>query len=951
MKRGWWGGGVVVVIALVLTWYLLHRRGGGEDAGSAPSAGSGSSSGHIGALTPIAAPAANEVPRWFAQANVPAKRIAGIVTFQGARVAGVEVRLTSRLTRAGRSQEVVRTDATGAFDLGAHPAAVYTVSSTAADRVGAQLEIDLRDPTAKPAPDALELKLLACTASISGHVYDSSGGPIEKAKIALGGSRAVTDASGAYRVCARREEAQLLVEADGYAGVRLSVEPAGELVRDVILVPEAVVVGRVIRAADSAPVPAATVYVIPVSPGQEGPAAVTVTTDAAGQFRAVGVMPGPIIAMATADGLGTESAVRITVLVGQTTPEITIRVFPTLRVSGTVRGAGKPIAGAKVEAATRSPSRRSGDAITQADGSFTLEQVWPGDNMFLVTPYEVVSPTTIPLKADRDGVVIEVAMLAKIRGRTLRGGQPAPNTHIQVNGPELNANIVSDEAGAYEIGGLRAGAYKLLGFHDGLGAFGGPLAVVVAAAETKDGADIELEFGATISGTIVDQNGKPASGVFIRYAQPNGDLGEATTALDGSFRCGALTGKAAYSPAVFPVRGQSRAFHWAGAAPAAIPLADGTSHVENVRLAILRDHLSIRGTVVDSAGAPVPDVRVRAQPLDQLGTPEFSSWLPLASAVTDVDGAFAIADLPGGAYALQARGVDGAEAIVPSVEAGTSGVKMVVLRTAGIDGTLVGFSDVPLVYAQSRSDTSRFIGAQVDGTTFQLRNLAPGSYMLTAQSPNEGDATRLELAPGATVKVTMTSHGRGTIAAQLVAFGGVGGIPTTAVCHVVVRAGDVAGITNWDPATAPRANAQGIVTFDPAPAGDVFVQCFDQSGRWSDGQVATTVPAAGRVTVQIPLVRSTLAEVAGNPGEVGIEFGSQAVGGLIAAVVKDSAAARAGIVPGDAIVTIDGASVAALTPGGIAYLIGNHPIGTTVKVGILHGAATRTETLAVASPH
>lgn len=941
---------VVVVLAIAVLIYLRFiRRDDASTQTAASSRGSGSAAIATSTRPSVAPGRPGYIPSWFGQPGLQERKIAGRVTFEGAGVANAEVRLTSLLTRTlGHPVETVRTDATGAFDFGPRPAAVYTVEASAPDRVGAIAHPDLRDPTARPAAEALELKLLACTATLSGHVFDSSGGPIEKARLQLAGARFETDATGAYRSCTRFGNHEMFVEADGYGSIHLRMLVTGDLARDVILVPEAVVVGRVVRDADSAPVPGAAVSIWTMRAGPEGPAPTTVMTDPDGKFRATGVSAGQITLNAVAEGLGSLTGTRATALVGQATPEIVLRLGTTLRIGGVVTSAGKPLAGAKVIAVSKSPMRYSHDAITQVDGRFTIDQVWPADNVFRVEEYEVITPKSIVLTTDRDDVAIEVSNLATLRGRTLHAGKPAPRTEIHTNGAGENHDTVSDGDGVYEIRGLRAGTHKIFALSNEAGAFGEGLEVTLAEGETKTNVDIDMPWGGTISGTVVDQDGKPVGGVYVQFVQPTGDQGESFTSLAGSFRCTSMTGKAPYSPKVYASRGQSRPFKWAGAPPTPVDVADGNANVEGIKLAILRDHLAIKGKVVDSAGAAVPDVRVRAQPLESEGAPTFNTWQSLPSSLTDGDGAFAITDLPGGAYALQARAPDGAEAIAPSVEAGTSGVKISVLRAAGIDGTLVGFSDPPVVYAQSGNEDSNFVGGNVEGTTFKIRGLAPGPYTVTAQSTHEGGAAHVELAPGQIAKVTMTSAGRGTVIATLVAFGGVGGTPTVSTCHVVARVGDEAGITNWDPATSPKPDAKVVVTFDPAPAGDIFVDCFDQSGAWSDGRVAATLPKGGRISVQIPVVaRVSKSGDSENSGDVGIVLANQSLGAKVATVTKGSVAAKAGIVPGDLIVSIDGAALTGLTPGGAYRLFANHPIGSTVKLGIQHGSATRVESLVV----
>ncbi|MBL9019612.1 MAG: carboxypeptidase regulatory-like domain-containing protein, partial [Myxococcales bacterium] len=733
MRRWWW---VALLAIAALIEFLRWPRGGDDGGPVRGSAGTGSGQQVSGAPGSSSGPRATLMPSWTATRGLPGKRIAGIVTFEGARVAGATVRLTSWFPEA---PEIVQTTgANGAFDFDVWSPPGYMISANAPGRVGVSQWVDLRDPTVKPSSDALELKLLGCAATLSGHVLDSSGGPIEKARVVLAGTRVETDRAGAYTVCASRGTATLRVSADGYGGVHLFIGLMGPLSRDVVLVPEITVLGRVIRAADGVAVPDAVVTISPAGAwGPDGPNAVSAVTDADGRFRASGIPPGQLTATALADGLVTEAQVKATAIVGQSPPDLTIRMIGVVRIRGKVLGAGKPIAGAKVVAIRKSPLAHSRDSITQADGSFELEHVLPGELVFKVTPYEVLSPANIVVKTDRDEVVIEVASLGVIAGRTLRDKKPVPRVEVRVIGGGEDIVVTSDDQGHYEAKGLAAGTFKLYPHAKEVGAFGGETQVVLKAAERKDNVDLDVPFGATIDGKVVDQEGKPVANVYVRYMLANGDLGESETGPDGSFHCHSMTGGGPYHPEVFPTRALQNAFPWAKP-PVGIPLADGASRVEGVVLAVNIVRLGIRGRVVDDSGAAVADARVRAQPMGKQGAPTFASWLRLPSAVSDANGAFVIPDLPEDQYAVEARAPDGSEGIRSPAKPGGSPVEIVVQRAAGIDGTLVGFTETPVVYAQSRKDTSRFASAQLDGGTFTFRGLSAGPYTVTAQSTNEG---------------------------------------------------------------------------------------------------------------------------------------------------------------------------------------------------------------------
>lgn len=887
-----------------------------------------------------------EIPAWFAQRGAGSRKVAGLVTYDGKPAAGVEVRLTSQLTEAGfAAEQTVKTDASGAFDFGAQPAAQLVVSASAPERTAATVAVDLRDPMTKS--DHLELRLGHCDATLSGRVLDASANAIGKARVTVNGGRSETDATGSYHLCVGFGTQMLLAEADGYGSIDLLVFVLGNTRRDVVLVPEAVVSGRVVRAEDGAPVPHAQVWIWPQpQSGGDGPHSVSAIADPAGHFRAAGLNPGEVAVSALAEGLASSGIVRASAAAGQANPEVVVRLSATARISGKVVMAGKPVAGARLRTTLRTPTRYSPEVVTQRDGSFVLDRVWRGDNVPSIFPYEVVSPKAIDVRGDREGVVIEVADLASVRGRVLRRGVPLAGADVSLAGGGTRRELRTENDGSYEVKGLRPGTVAIQAQSGDRTAFAHPTQVVLAAGEHRSGVDIELNFAGAIAGTVVDQDGKPVEGVYVRWVQPSGDEGLSQTDAAGAYLCGAMTGGADYKASVRATLNVGKPLPWAQAAPPAVHVADGDTRVDGVQLAVRYDRLAITGHVVDQQGNPLVDVRVRAEPATGNGEPQFSTWLQLPSALTDGDGAFSLTGLAAGTYGLEARAPDGSDGVVTGIAAGATGVKVTVLRAGAIDGTLVGFGAEPVVYAQRAGD-QRFVGAQVDGQTFHVGGLGPGAYTVTAQTQTEGDATRVDLAPGATTQVTLTSHGHATITGTVVAFGSGTPVPGDHVCRAILRVDSTAGLTNWDPATLPHTDAQGHFALDPAPAGNVMVTCYDFTGAASSGGAVLSLAAGARTDLKIPVVTRT--DVTGDFGSAGFGLDFNAgLGGRILSVTPDSAAAHAGFLPGDAVTTIDGAQVGALTPDGVLYLIGNHPIGSTIAVTVTHAkGGTASATLPV----
>ncbi|MBL0218938.1 MAG: sigma-70 family RNA polymerase sigma factor [Myxococcales bacterium] len=471
---------VIALILIILAGVLWSRRDHQTAATHAPTDEHGSAVATATTTTTpggtTAATERDDVPRWLVQPDVKRRRIAGRVTFRGVAVAGATVDLASIASEGGLTTAPhVTTNDHGEFDFGAQSAMQWSVRASAPGKASARHEVDLRDPRAIPAPDRLELELGACDAALVGTVRDASGGLIAKARISRlrddgagvpGGPATQSDENGAYELCVEpRWPGWVIVEAsaDGYAAVTLQMIVPGRTKVDFALVPEAVIVGRVIRDDTSAPVPQAYVFVPPGSEGIESTPLRGSFTDAAGRFRIDRMTAGRHLVFARAEGLvETTQGTPVVVGVGQTSVEIEIRLETGSTIRGKVVDDGKPIAGARVNALDG--SRSTASAVSQDDGTFTLSGVPRDDLRFTAQPYEVVSPKTFRVsEAVHEGVTIEVDALGTIVGHVIRGKQPVPGANIQIHGPndrELET-VRADATGRFEVHGLQPGPWTL----------------------------------------------------------------------------------------------------------------------------------------------------------------------------------------------------------------------------------------------------------------------------------------------------------------------------------------------------------------------------------------------------------------------------------------------------------------------------------------------------------
>lgn len=963
--------GVVVLLLLLLggaVWLVARDRGGdatgagGGGTASALAAQRGGGGDGLGSD-----PEAQALPSWLAPGHIKSRRIAGRVTHQGQPVSGASVELASLATESGLAIPARRTtNAAGEFDFGPQRAMQWSVRASGPGKVGAALEIDLRDPLARPAPDRLELQLRACDAALFGTVRDASGGPIQHARLAWlvaehygdvpGGPAVETDENGVYELCVAPAWPGLVrveVSAVGYGSIVFRGFAPGRTRADFALVPEATIVGRVVRDDTGAPIPLALVFV-PQGPfGTETTAWRSTFTDKQGRFRLDRVAPGRHLVFARADGMVTAAGgTPVVVEAGRPSAELEIRLEAGATLRGVVMADGKPVAGAHVRSDVLGRGFLPMSTVSQADGSFVLEQVPLGEQRFSAFPYEVVKPATFRVtEREHAGIVIEVEPLGAIVGRVVRNRLPVADARVVISGPNEGdlPMVRSDADGRFEVRGLWAGPWTLYASDEAAGAFGrAPKTIHITAGNTEE-VTIDLPYSASVTGTVVDQHGVPVPAVHVElHHTRSDDGGVAVTANDGTFHAAMMTGGGSYSVTVSP--SQQRSTHLRPARGDAFPpieLPGPDSHVTGVVLAVQLDHLAISGTVVDTSGAPIADARVTATLTKAGEKPHFLRWVQHAAATTDVDGHFTITDLPAGTYAVNASANARAETTVTGIRAGTGDVQLILPMPASIDGTLVGFTKVPQVTAMQLDGPGGSIPIHgvVTGTRFVVRDLTPGTYVVEARTASEAASARVQVTSGGAATVTLTSGGSGTIVGRVVDFRS--GKPVEGmICRAMPRASDEhIWMARGD--ISARTDARGAFTLSSVPAGDIAVGCVGLWRLYTDGLRLVTLPRDQQLKVDVPVVAWTE-----EPGVMLASMGAHitAASGAIQTgllphlynVVPGGPAATAGFQNGDLVVAVDGASVTELSPRGVLTLIVNRPVGSKVEITVSRAGKTVT---------
>ncbi len=888
-------GSAVVVVALIII-AIVWRSHGGESAQESAAPDRTAKPGR-----------ARSVVASQAQRIAAGRPIAGHVVLEGQGVAGASVQVVDI---SGRNRGTVTTGAAGEFALGPLPLARYLLVAEKPSLSGASYLIDLRDPTAKA--EEISLVLHACSAVVHGTVRDAAGGTIAGARVAVGtgdvaGPATVSDAAGNYELCTILDDQMLIATADGYAQQRAYLRVSGRIRRDFLLAPEGVLAGRVIRADDKSPVADAEVTVQPERFDRSEFAVLRATTDSDGQFRVTGASIGRYLLIAKAPGLVSETSTPALAEVGSS-EDVVIEVAPAASVSGAVVENKRGVAGARLalRPKTRVGPWREIEAIADADGTFVFDAVQRGEYSLSVRWYEMPVPVPVVVDGkDITGLNVEVEALASIAGTVLRGGKPVEGASVTAGG---SARTLTDAAGKYLLRGVPPGKRQVYAESKRIGAFSPGPTVEIAKGEEKTGVDISLDLSGSISGRVIDQEGRPVSGAVIAFSLRGGrDYGNATTDEDGSFTATALSGGGEYGYSVGAGASPSARYEPAdGKAFAPIAVADGNTQVTGVVIRVKRRRFAIAGRVVTTKNEPLPDVIVRA-----MRTP----GVPDASARTDETGAFALGELGDGAYQLQAVSPH-SEQLVENVASGANNVVIHMPEPGTIDGVLEGFTERPEVFAMRMSGAGPTMAhATVSGDHFTIRGVAPGSYTVRALSASGFDTEQVVVPERGTAQVTLHRQGLGKIAGTVV---DTSGKPVEgARCFA-------------DGGQNGRADARGVFEIDGVPAGDGTVMCDMRQIRGSERVTVVEGKTADVVVHVAPLVF----------GHAGFEEAAQPDRSvLVSAIEPGGPAARAGLAVGDRIVEVEGIPI---DRGFALAIIEHQPPGARVELVIKRGEVRQT---------
>jgi hypothetical protein len=369
------------------------------------------------------------------------------------------------------------------------------------------------------------------------------------------------------------------------------------------------------------------------------------------------------------DGAGSlAGAAPVSATAGSVTPNIDVRLAAGGEIQGTVTDASnKPIASADVTA-YRSDGTSAASTGTASDGTYTLAALPAGAYRVGVTDQSASPPghapafyggsslagaatITVSEGAAKTGIDLQQAAGAVIAG-TIEDSAGRPIDGATANAYDAAGDVVagardSPPTGAYSIGGLPAGTYRV-----GFEATGGDYApqsvsgVTVASGAAQGGIDVQLAAGGHLAGSATTTSGAPISGLAVVLYDAGGSIAGFTTTLsDGAFQVTAL-GSGSYrigfanqlsQPLVEPT------FFGGSTLAAATPVAvsaGATTTVPNTELALVTGAVS--GVVTDTSGEALADATVTLY--------DTSGNVVGPTTTTAADGSYSIAGVAPGFY-------------------------------------------------------------------------------------------------------------------------------------------------------------------------------------------------------------------------------------------------------------------------------------------------------------
>jgi protocatechuate 3,4-dioxygenase beta subunit len=805
---------------------------------------------------------------------------------------------------------------------------------------------------------------------IFGVVKDLSGGAVEGAQVMGGNAYALTDAEGLFSMWVKPGSSWVHAQADGYAnGSDDGLAPGHHF--EVFLTPEAVLIGKVVRAADGTPVEGAHVT---AEGGAWNWSESAALTDAGGNFRLDGLDPGVYKARAESDdvmGLAKEQAI---LGLGETSAPILIEAHPSFLIEGKiVTREGEACESGSLALKDHANSRDKWGQV-EADGLVRARGLLPGEFQVEVSctgkisaeRYErvtIVDKSVVGLRWEVTGGRAIRGVVVGADGKGVEGLNMSATAKSDPSKPRAQQTgawgVQTDAEGRFELAGLLPGDYEVT-----VNAWNSPRAapdrptLVSLGDRDTEGLRIVLPGSGELKGSVRDAQGRPVAKVKVSMHDGKRWL-NTPVADDGSFRFESV------APGEYRVRATRDwdAMRAPGTSDDDVQGEKVSIHeggVETVNLVVAGASERIAGVVRDEGGGPVADAFIEATLESDSATAasggaardgRWASFWGGTPNLSDADGRFTLKDLSPGKYTLRAHRKGGGEAILEHVESGGDAV-LTISVTGRMAGTVAlrgggAPEDFTISLEDEKTGFRRHDSFFRTNGAWSLAELPAGTYKVKVGAGGGSAEVEAKMSAGQD-----TTGLRVELMPKVTVRGKVVDLEGKPVPGLNVGVGD--GGSAWGEGDEKKLNITddaGRFEVSQAPTGKVSVYVYPQD--WFNGDYEFTsmpvVIAGGESVVELPPIRVARKRVKQGDDRGDLGFGlKQAEPGadplltrnMVAVVRVPSPAATAGLVPGDEIVSVDGAAVTGASSYLLEQLISVGP-GTVVTLGLARGASVQ----------
>ncbi|WP_224365643.1 carboxypeptidase regulatory-like domain-containing protein [Hyalangium versicolor] len=468
--------------------------------------------------------------------------------------------------------------------------------------------------------------------------------------------------------------------------------------------------GRVLR--EGAPVPGVEVVVT-----AEGCRSLTerkVSADGEGRFALEGV--GPCVYDFVAEQKGLYAVGHVELEPQMAPPEVVLNLGQALLVEGTVRDeAGQPVEGASVAVNLWGRSSQAWQAVTTQDGHYRLGPMEPGTYALDIerSGYVDVRDEEYVLELGMEPVEWVLQRAATVSGMVVdEEGKPVGDLSLQLSGSgsgadfEYGDHTETGADGRFSMDVSRVGTWSLVIDDERFAPQ--RLSIQAPSQELR----VVVRRGATVVGTVTDEQGVPQPRVFVTLwnaatkSEEEDSIRSSSTDSRGRFILKGLPEGRFVVEAKRDIDGTERSvgkpveLHGSGQLEVALRFDEGHT---------------LSGIVVDGQGAPVEGAAVRVMQSHK----SFPSWRRHILSCqtgrdsgprTGPDGRFTLRHLVADTYELtvektgyfyppaQARKDELLLGGILFVEKGTTDVRVVLERKGRIRGRVIGPDGAPLRY-------------------------------------------------------------------------------------------------------------------------------------------------------------------------------------------------------------------------------------------------------------